>query len=166
MAKCENCGTTYRGGAAVHGKLKFCTHACRDQGKKLELLDNFPPLVIEAEIKKMQVASCGECLATGNIDVHKSHRVHSVILWTSWHTRQNICCSSCGRKHRWKAIGYSAALGWWGIPFGLIVTPIQIIRNIAGMMRSETRPSSDFIRICRLHLAERVAAAERNSRSR
>ena len=26
----------------------------------------------------------------------------------------------------------SALLGWWGIPFGLIYTPIAIIKNLAG----------------------------------
>jgi hypothetical protein len=27
-------------------------------------------------------------------------------------------------------------VGWWGFPWGLIITPVQIGRNLAGMMRS------------------------------
>jgi hypothetical protein len=28
---------------------------------------------------------------------------------------------------------FSAVLGWWGFPWGLILTPVQITRNLAGM---------------------------------
>jgi hypothetical protein len=59
-----------------------------------------------------------------------------------------------------KAIAYSGLLGWWGVPFGLIITPYQLTRNIAGMLRRADRPSPDFIRVMRVHLAERVAAAQ------
>jgi hypothetical protein len=73
----------------------------------------------------------------------------------------HVRCQSCGRKHQLRANGYSGAFGWWGIPFGLIITPIQIMRNFLDMMRHASQPSASFIRITPTHLAERVAAAKR-----
>jgi hypothetical protein len=159
MAVCEYCGTTYRGGAAVHGKHRFCTNQCRDRGRILELLDAFPTAAIEKEIEKEHAGPCPECGARANIDIHKSHKVYSAFVWTSWKTQSHICCQSCGRKHQLKAIAYSGSLGWWGVPFGLIITPVQLLRNVAGMLRRADRPSNDFARTMRVHLAERVAAA-------
>lgn len=163
MAVCDYCGTTYRGGAAVHGNLRFCTHQCRDRGRILELLDEFAPKVIDAEIQKLRTGPCEECGAQANIDIHKSYRVHSVVIWTQWRSLSHLCCQSCGRKHQWKAIGYSGTLGWWGLPFGPIITPIQIARNFFAIMRRADRPSPDFTRIMRVHLAERVSAAARHA---
>jgi hypothetical protein len=159
MAACEYCGTTYRGGAAVHGKLRFCTHQCRDRGRILELLDAFAPAAIDEQIERERVGPCAECGARANIDIHKSHTVYSALVWTSWKTLSHVCCQSCGRRHQMKAIAYSGFLGWWGVPFGLIITPYQLIRNIGGMLRRADRPSPDFIRVMRVQLAERVAAA-------
>jgi hypothetical protein len=68
--------------------------------------------------------------------------------------------SKLRRKHQIKAIAYSGFLGWWGVPFGLIVTPYQLVRNGAGMLRRADRPSPEFVRAIRVHLAERIAAAQ------
>ena len=161
MATCEYCGTTYRGGAAVHGTLRFCTHSCRERGKKLELLDDFPPKVIDAEISALRSGPCAECGSLSAIDAHKSHFVHSIVLWTTWRSTTDICCKPCGRKHQFKAIGYCGLLGWWGIPFGIIITPVQIFRNALAIMRRDDQPSNAFVRISRLHLADRIIAASR-----
>jgi hypothetical protein len=59
-----------------------------------------------------------------------------------------------------KALAYSALLGWWGMPFGLIITPYQLTRKVAGMLRGADRPSPDFIRVMRIRLADRVAAVK------
>jgi hypothetical protein len=158
MAACDYCGTTYRGGAAKHGALRFCTNQCRDRGAVLELLDALPPASIDQEIENARVGPCEECGARANVDIHKSHRVYSALVWTSWKTLSHFCCQSCGRRHQIKAIAFSGALGWWGIPFGLFITPYQLVRNVAGMLRRADRPSPDFVRVMRVALAERVAS--------
>ena len=28
---------------------------------------------------------------------------------------------------------YSLLLGWWGVPWGLVMTPVQVWRNLAGL---------------------------------
>jgi hypothetical protein len=157
VAICDYCGATYRGGAAVHGKLRFCTHQCRDKGRVLELLDQIPPSMIEDQIDKIRAGPCPECGSRASIDVHKSYKVYSALVWTSWRTRSHFCCQSCGRRHQAKALASSALLGWWGIPFGLLITPWQIVRNLLAMMRKADRASPDLERSVRIDLANALA---------
>jgi len=46
-------------------------------------------------------------------------------------------------------------LGWWGIPWGLVLTPIQIGRNLFGVARppDPSKPSAQFENIVRMNLA-------------
>ena len=52
-------------------------------------------------------------------------------------------------------MGYSALLGWWGIPWGLLITPIQILRNGFELMKRAESPhaSAELVRIVRMHMA-------------
>ncbi|WP_239946439.1 hypothetical protein [Dyella terrae] len=51
---------------------------------------------------------------------------------------------------------YCATLGWWGFPWGLLVTPVQIARNVAGLCKSESeQPSPRFEQIVRRQIARR-----------
>jgi hypothetical protein len=74
-----------------------------------------------------------------------------------------VCCRSCGTRARLKDAAFSLVLGWWGFPWGLIWTPVQTFRNIAGILQSETSslPSPALKNIVRLHLANHAIAAQR-----
>jgi hypothetical protein len=159
MAVCEYCGKTYRGGSAVGGKHRFCTHQCRDKGVILDQLDGWSEEDIWQHIDDASRGPCPECGADAPIDVHKFHDAWSVILWTSWKTDLKVCCKACGIKEQRRAAIYTGLLGWWGVPWGFVITPIQIVRNIVGMSRKASEiPSSDFVRLVKLNLAARVAA--------
>jgi hypothetical protein len=54
-------------------------------------------------------------------------------------------------------MGFSLLAGWWGVPFGVVLTPVQLVRNAIALMRSSKRPSADFARLMRLDLARRLA---------
>jgi hypothetical protein len=56
-------------------------------------------------------------------------------------------------------MGFSLALGWWGIPWGLLVTPVQIARNIGALMsrRDETGPTPQLEKLVKLSLAQSIA---------
>ena len=157
MAVCDYCGTTYRGGAAHYGKLRFCTHQCRDRGRVLELLDEVPPSAIDRCVDQVRTGPCPECGTRANVDYHKSHRIWSAMVYTTWNTRTHFCCQSCGRKHQMLGVAFSGLLGWW-MPIGFFITPFQIARNIAGMLRRGDRPSSDLVRMVKIDMAERMAA--------
>jgi hypothetical protein len=57
---------------------------------------------------------------------------------------------------------FSFLFGWWGFPWGFLVTPIQVVRNIAGAMSSpdETRPSEKLRHIVRLSIASNFLAEQ------
>jgi hypothetical protein len=105
MAVCDYCGTTYRGGAAIHGR-RFCTHQCRDRGRVLELLDDVPPSAIHRRVEEVRAGPCPECGAQANVDFHKSHRIWSAMFYTTW-TRTHFCCQACGRRHQMKDAAFS-----------------------------------------------------------
>ena len=56
---------------------------------------------------------------------------------------------------------FSLLFGWWGI-FGLLITPLQIGRNIVGMFRGPDpeRPSPQLEQMVRLDIAKRAAAIQ------
>ena len=50
-----------------------------------------------------------------------------------------------------------AALGWWGFPWGLLLTPIQVGRNLAGAFQAAPASHSpDFERVVREQLARQA----------
>lgn len=58
-----------------------------------------------------------------------AHSVKSFIFFTFYETKPTIACPDCLDKVNNKAMISSLLLGWWGIPSGLIKTPIYIYRN-------------------------------------
>ena len=62
-----------------------------------------------------------------------------------------------------RALLSSTLLGWWGFPWGLLVTPMQIARNISALTRrpDPLTPSPELLRAARIHIAtQAVAQAE------
>jgi hypothetical protein len=48
---------------------------------------------------------------------------------------------------------FSLACGWWGVPWGPIVTIVQIVRNIVGKETDPSKPSPQLEKLVRLRLA-------------
>ena len=58
----------------------------------------------------------------------------------------------------------SAVCGWWGLPWGVVLTPIQIARNLLGFARREPRTATEqFEQVVRRKLAaHRLRGAARD----
>jgi len=86
-----------------------------------------------------------------------SYRAISYLVMTTWSKNPILSCSNCHRK---KVAGDTTAtlfLGWWGFPFGLIVTPMQLFRNISAASSSHspaTEPSSELCSFVRSIIAQ------------
>jgi hypothetical protein len=82
-----------------------------------------------------------------------------VLILTQWKNTPQVSCKACGVKSQLGNAGFSLLLGWWGFPWGLIITPVQIVRNIVGMFRgaSANGPSASLERTVGLALAAEVA---------
>lgn len=104
------------------------------------------------------------------MDVQTSYRVWSAVLVTSWRSRPQICCRACGVKSKLGDALFSAVLGWWGIPWGFLVTPVQVTRNLAGLASAPhpSEASDQLHKLVALNLAanlvERAQAGEPDAR--
>jgi hypothetical protein len=54
---------------------------------------------------------------------------------------------------------FSLVLGWWGLPWGLLLTPVQIGRNLIGIARppEASKPSAQLEKIIRMNIAANMA---------
>jgi hypothetical protein len=113
-------------------------------------------------VSEVHMAACPVCFGRGPIDVHKTHKIWSLVLLTSWNSFFHVCCRSCGIKKQLGALVFSGLLGWWGFPWGLIMTPIQIARNLGAMMKKTDpyRPSEELQEAVRFDLALQVLAQQ------
>ncbi|WP_367331304.1 hypothetical protein [Sphingobacterium multivorum] len=67
------------------------------------------------------------------------HSIKSIIVMSITETRWIIACPDCLDKQNRKAIVSCSLLGWWGIPWGILKTPVYIYRNLK--IKGENRVS-------------------------
>ncbi len=146
MAKCGFCGSSILLGGVTSGGQRFCNQRCLTNAYALSVSKQIPPDVIDRQMEEVFRGNCPKCRGPGPVDVHKVHRVWSAVVLTRWSTASQVSCRSCGLKSQAGAALFSAALGWWGFPWGLILTPVQITRNVIGMWGGSgaSGPSADL----------------------
>jgi len=162
MASCATCGTTILFGGKRLGDLRFCSDKCVVQGQYLAVAAQVPESAAMELAGRIHAGLCPRCKGPGPVDVYKSFSIWSAILLTSWKTQQHICCRACGSKAQYQALLQSAVAGWWGFPWGFLITPVQIARNIGGLRREQSLggPSPDLVRVMRLELARQAVAPQ------
>jgi hypothetical protein len=160
MAKCDYCNSNILFGGVKQNGLRFCNNKCYQSGYLLNLSQQVPADVVKREVDKVHQGLCPRCQKPGPVDIHTSHQVYSMLILTRWSSKPQLSCQSCGRRSQIEGAVISFFAGWWGFPWGLIFTPVQITRNIAGMLTppKPTEPSYQLEKIVRLHLASQLAA--------
>jgi hypothetical protein len=155
MAKCGYCGSTIVVGGVTAGGQRFCNNKCLGNAHILSLAKQVPAEVVDRQVEEVFRGNCPKCRGLGPVDVHKVHRVWSALVLTQWTTTPLVSCRSCALKSQLGGLLFSAALGWWGLPWGLILTPIQITRNIIGMCSESNsgQPSADLRRLVLVNIA-------------
>ncbi len=160
MPKCDYCGTTIFFGGAREGNLRFCNNQCRNAGVLLAFSQQIPESLIHQKVWEVHRGICPKCGGLGPVDVHTSYRVWSALFLTSWSSRPQMSCRSCGIKSQLGNAAFSLALGWWGFPWGFLVTPVQVGRNLIGAARGPdpSQPSAQLEKFVRISIAAQVAA--------
>ena len=160
MAACAYCKSTVLfGGRKLEG-LIFCNDTCLSNGQVLLVSKEIPDNMVAAHARRVHDSACPVCNENrGPVEVHTAYKVTSFLIITSWSSRPCISCTSCGRKHQFGAVLHSLLLGWWGFPWGLLMTPVQIVRNVSGMLRGghTAEPSERLQHMIRLGLAANAA---------
>jgi len=103
-----------------------------------------PDSPLEAELRELHAGACPQCGGAGPVDLHDSRWVWSALIVTRTGCDTVLSCRRCARKRQGGAILRSLALGWWGVPFGLILTPVQVGRTTYGLCfpPDPSRPSA------------------------
>ena len=158
MAVCSYCGTSFLWGGSREGSRRFCNDRCRQAGVLLSIADQVPAEVVREHVAAVHRGPCPSCKGPGPIDVYNSYRVWSALLLTSWQTRPHVCCRGCATKRQLGDAAFSFFLGWWGVPWGLLMTPLQVARNIGGLMSrpDPAVPTGQFEKLIKLDLAQRI----------
>jgi hypothetical protein len=162
MAVCDYCGATYHGGAIKDGAYRYCTGLCHERGSVLlRKLDHIPQNKIDSFIVSQHQGPCPRCGKNSSIDVHKSYRIWSALVYAQWQTNEFIACKKCARAQQLADLSTCIAAGWWS-PHGFFVTPFFVIFNIAARLRHHdpATPSDRFSKLARLILARHLANQE------
>ena len=148
-------------GGKREGNLRFCNDQCYQSALLVRLAEKINPAVIQQQLGEVHQGKCPRCQGRGPVDVHKAHRVWSALVLTSWSSRPELSCRGCAVRRQLGAIVFSGALGWWGFPWGIIFTPVQVIRNIVEMAGgpNSSQPSPLLERAVRMHAAATLAEA-------
>ncbi len=133
---CANCGTTILFGGVKDGDRRYCNNQCFEADEVNRVAATIPDYEVERLAAVIHSGSCPKCNGDGPVEIHKSYSVYSVVLYTKWQTSEHLLCKSCATKKQAIDLTGSFLLGWWGVPFGLIITPVQIVMNIFAMLRS------------------------------
>lgn len=154
MAACDACGTTILFGGVRDGDQRYCNANCARRGAEMLGADRVPESAVERQAREIHQGNCPKCGGPGPVDVHKSHSVYSFLVMTRWATKPQVCCRGCGRKSQVVGAVSSLALGWWGFPWGLLLTPVQVGKNVGGILGMSgpdpSTPSADLRKIVRL----------------
>lgn len=155
MKKCESCGATIAFGGKKEGRFHFCNDRCFNKGGGYTVYDDVPEDEVDDLMLKVHQGACPLCQGPGPVDIHMSYEIWAILFWTSVKSIPRICCQPCGQKKRMVALLGSMFLGWWSIPTGIIMTPIQIARNIAGLvdLPDDSMPSIELENDVRMELA-------------
>lgn len=89
--------------------------------------------------------SCPICNKSNQINTIHVREVFSIFIATSVEKKYVTGCKKCLRREVGNANIYSAVLGLWSLPWGLIATPYSIILNLIKYKTlKEDKPSRDF----------------------
>lgn len=161
MASCAYCKKTILLGGVHQEGFRFCNKDCLAQGQVVMLAASMPEADRVRAAQTLFRGPCPQCDKRGGIDLYKSHYVMSFVLFTRHGSHTLLCCRTCALKKQGSDFGLSLLAGWWGIPFGLIFTPLALLRNGYAMLFPPKRvePSAAFQQEVVLRLA--ASEAER-----
>jgi hypothetical protein len=164
MAHCTYCDSFILFGGTRDQSGLYCNQKCQQSGYLMQVSQHIPRDVMDDLIDQVHKGACPSCGQEGRtVDVHKAHKVWSALVLTSWSSSPQISCKSCAVKRQLGATLFSGVLGWWGFPWGLIMTPFQVIRNITEMAGgpSPLAPSPLLRKVVQMRAAQMGLAAAR-----
>jgi len=165
MARCGYCKTAILFGGVRDGNERYCNVRCHENSFILKVASQVPQATVVNEVALVHRGKCAKCGGPGPVDVHRVYRVWSAGILTRWSHFPIVVCRSCARKSQFGGLIFSFFFGWWGFPWGIIFTPLQIARNIIGMCGGPdpARPSPDLENFVRTAIGMQMIQQQRQS---
>ncbi len=132
MKTCSACNKRIALGGEEFGTEIYCGERCKKMGlisASHQILTNE---IVQNRIHEVHAGSCPKCGGEGPNDMQWHYTIWSFIVITSHKDIPEVCCRNCGLRKKIGGFFYSILLGWWGFPFGILLTPVQVIRNFIG----------------------------------
>ena len=154
---CPSCGNSVLFGGIKEGNKRYCSKKCFQLDEINRIAAKIPDNIVDALVVKLHDGHCPKCHGAGPIDIHKSYSIYSVVIYTKWKTIEHLLCKKCATKQQVSDLAGSLLLGWWGIPFGILITPIISLSNVIAMMKSPGKkgPTKSLKRWARTMLANK-----------
>jgi endogenous inhibitor of DNA gyrase (YacG/DUF329 family) len=158
MARCAACNTSILWGGIEDAGLKFCAQKCHQQGFLAIVAGELPAEEVARHADELRGGPCPRCGRQEPVDLQTAHYIWSAIYVTSWSSKPELSCRSCGNWRRVRAALTCGLFGWWGFPMGLLGTPVQIGRNFFGLFRSSQpgEPTPELLNLVRFNLASSI----------
>lgn len=153
--KCAKCEVRILFGGKTAGERRYCSQKCLSEDELGRFSDTIPDAEVMARAHKMRRVPCPSCKGYDGVEVFKSYFVYSLFIYTKWREKQEIVCRRCGRRNQRWDFFKSFLVGWWGVPIGILATPIILVLNLIEMGKNPTikPPSEDLKTEARLALA-------------
>lgn len=163
MPKCSGCGRLIFFGGVRGAGRRYCDSTCATKELLHLAAEKLPKELIAESVRSVHAGDCPTCGARGPVDIHVSYSVVSLLIVTRWNSIPQLCCRRCGFKAQVKRLMVSTTFGWWSFPWGILITPFQIIRNIVGIVcpPDPSTPSQELIDRIRLRMATEVVTSPR-----
>ena len=127
---CATCGTMILfGGERLNGR-RYCNARCLEAGRVTQAAERVPEELVDDALSALHAGPCPVCDGPGPVDMYTAHLAWSAVVMTGWRSTPQVCCRACATRAKLKAIAFTGVFGWWGLPWGLIATPVQISRNL------------------------------------
>lgn len=146
MARCRGCFAKLDADTSGSGLSQWCSDECRAADESaFEALTESEKIIIE-KTNEVFNRDCPECGGKGPVDFHEYYKIWSLLVVTRYSDHEIFCCSRCAAKTKIGAILFCGVFGWWGIPYGIIGTPVQLVKNLLSLLSSNPNEPSPEIR--------------------
>lgn len=154
MGRCATCRKFIIGGPK-QGDLQFCSEQCLEDGFLAPLAQRAAPELVAARAYDAHQQNCPVCGGAGPVDIYTSHTAFSLFWITSWKSQPRLCCARCGTAAIRRGLITTALFGWWGIPFGIVMTPWQLYNGVKSLANrpNPSEPSMELTRRIRIEIA-------------
>ena len=156
MASCATCNSFIIVGGEKVDEFRFCNKKCLESGGVYIEATKVTDAEIDALAKEIHAGVCPMCEERSGVEIRKSYDIVSFVFYTRHSTHTHICCRVCALKKQSIDFVGSFFLGWWGVPWGLLITPVQLLSNIGAMLfpPNTDEPSKDLRAATRMLIAQ------------